>query len=81
MKLPLCGSSLARAGSELPAPKAGAAAPAGSKNPSPDGAWPPPSPLGEGKSFYPSPWGEGGRRTRTDEGSFHELSRAKGPKG
>ena len=25
--------------------------------------------------------GEGGRGTRSDEGSFHELSRAKGPKG
>jgi len=44
---------------------------AGSKGPSPGGAWPPPFSL----------LGEGGRGTRSDEGSFHEHSRAEGPKG
>ncbi len=55
---------------------------AGSKNPSPGGAWPPPSPRGRGQRMpFLLPWGEGGRGTRSDEGSFHGISRAEGPKG
>jgi hypothetical protein len=50
------------------------------QDPSPGGVWPPSSPLGEGKccsgratarlEFFPLPWGEGGRGTRSGEGSF-----------
>jgi hypothetical protein len=41
-------------------------------DPPPGGAWPPPSPLGRGKGIcFLLPWGEGGRGTRSDEGSRH----------
>ena len=49
------------------------------QDPSPGGAWPPPSPLGEGSflagarplpNLFPSPRGEGGRGTRLGEGAL-----------